>query len=92
MPKIIFDIETVGVEFESLDNKSKESLLSYAESEEEIEAIKKDSLIFDTIKESGCYIVKYKDIDDLEYNNIVCDATFLQELKNDKYMEIRGII
>src|SRR3989339_923713 len=40
MPKLIFDIETVGVEFESLDDKAKELLLAYAESPEEIDGIK----------------------------------------------------
>jgi len=40
MPKLIFDIETVGVEFESLDDKSKEFLLAYAESPEEIDDVK----------------------------------------------------
>jgi hypothetical protein len=40
MPKLIFDIETVGVEFDSLDDKAKELLLAYAESDEEIKGIK----------------------------------------------------
>ena len=40
MTKLIFDIETIGVDFESLDKKSKESLLAYAESPEEDENIK----------------------------------------------------
>ncbi|MBI2064275.1 MAG: ribonuclease H-like domain-containing protein [Candidatus Yanofskybacteria bacterium] len=39
-PKLIFDIETVGVEFDSLDDKAKEFLLFYAESPEEIENVK----------------------------------------------------
>ncbi len=39
-PKLIFDIETVGVEFGSLDAKAKEFLLFYAESPEEIENVK----------------------------------------------------
>ncbi|MBI2068619.1 MAG: ribonuclease H-like domain-containing protein [Candidatus Yanofskybacteria bacterium] len=39
-PRLIFDIETVGVEFDSLDEKSKETLLRFAESPEEIEAVK----------------------------------------------------
>ena len=40
MPRLIFDIETVGVEFDSLDDKAKEFLLFYAESPEEIENVK----------------------------------------------------
>lgn len=40
MPKLIFDIETVGVDFNSLDEKAKEFLLFYAESPEEIENVK----------------------------------------------------
>lgn len=40
MPKLIFDIETVGVEFDSLDDKSQELLLRFAETPEDIEAIK----------------------------------------------------
>ena len=40
MPKLIFDIETVGVEFDSLDEKSKETLLRFAETDEDIEAVK----------------------------------------------------
>ncbi|OGN03706.1 MAG: hypothetical protein A2655_04105 [Candidatus Yanofskybacteria bacterium RIFCSPHIGHO2_01_FULL_43_42] len=40
MPRLIFDIETVGVEFDSLDDKSQELLLRFAETPEEIEAIK----------------------------------------------------
>lgn len=40
MPKLIFDIETVGVEFDSLDEKSQELLLRFAESPEDIEAVK----------------------------------------------------
>ena len=40
MPRLIFDIETVGVEFDSLDEKSKESLLKFAETQEDIEAVK----------------------------------------------------
>src|SRR3990167_6965982 len=39
-PKLIFDIETVGVEFDSLDDTAKEFLLFYAESPEEIENVK----------------------------------------------------
>lgn len=40
MSKLIFDIETVGVEFDSLDDKSKELLLRFAENDEEVEAVK----------------------------------------------------
>lgn len=40
MPKLIFDIETVGVEFDSLDEKSQELLLRFAETPEDIEAVK----------------------------------------------------
>jgi DNA polymerase elongation subunit (family B) len=40
MPKLIFDIETVGVDFESLDDKSKEILLRFAETEEDENLIK----------------------------------------------------
>jgi hypothetical protein len=35
MPKLIFDIETVGADFDKLDEKSKEYLLKFAETEEE---------------------------------------------------------
>ncbi len=40
MPRLIFDIETVGVEFDSLDEKSQEALLRFAETPEDIEAVK----------------------------------------------------
>lgn len=40
MPRLIFDIETVGVDFDSLDEKAKEFLLFYAESPEEVENVK----------------------------------------------------
>ena len=40
MPRLIFDIETVGVEFDSLDSKSQELLLRFAETPEDIEAVK----------------------------------------------------
>lgn len=43
MNRIVIDIETIGVDFESLDEKSKEYLLKYAENEEEQKKIK-DSL------------------------------------------------
>lgn len=39
-PRLIFDIETVGVEFDSLDEKSKEFLLFHAEDDEERKKIK----------------------------------------------------
>ncbi|OGN32497.1 MAG: hypothetical protein A3J01_02675 [Candidatus Yanofskybacteria bacterium RIFCSPLOWO2_02_FULL_45_18] len=38
--KLVFDIETVGVEFDSLDKMSQESLLKYAQTPEEEEEIK----------------------------------------------------
>ena len=45
MPRLIFDIETIGVEFDSLDEKSKEFVIKFAETpEEEQEA--KDGLSF----------------------------------------------
>lgn len=34
MPRLIFDIETVGTDFDSLDDKSREYLLAYADSPE----------------------------------------------------------
>lgn len=40
MNKLIFDIETVGVEFESLDETSKETLLKFASNEDEAQFIK----------------------------------------------------
>ena len=43
--KIVIDIETVGKDFESFDNMSKEYLLKYAETEEEIKEAK-DALAF----------------------------------------------
>ncbi len=45
MPRLIFDIETIGVEFDSLDEKSKEYVLEFAKSPED-EANKKEALIF----------------------------------------------
>ena len=42
MPRLIFDIETIGVEFESLDKTSKEFLLEFAESDEEEQKIKEE--------------------------------------------------
>ena len=41
-PRLIFDIETVGVEFDSLDDKTKEFLLFYAEDEDEKKKIKEE--------------------------------------------------
>ena len=40
MSKLVFDIETVGVEFDSLDGKSQEMLLRFAETPEDMEAVK----------------------------------------------------
>ncbi len=45
MPRIIFDIETVGKDFESLDKATQEYLLRYAETEDEKEEVK-DRLSF----------------------------------------------
>lgn len=45
MSTVIFDIETVGQDFESLDEISKEYFLKFAKTEEEIE-LAKDSLSF----------------------------------------------
>lgn len=45
MSRIIFDIETVGVDFESLEDSTKEYLLKWAETEEE-EVRVKESLSF----------------------------------------------
>jgi hypothetical protein len=45
MPRIIFDIETVGRDFGSLDKATQEYLLRYAETEDEKEVVK-DSLSF----------------------------------------------
>ena len=45
MSRIIFDIETVGVDFESLDPSAQEYLLRWAETEDEEEKVK-DSLSF----------------------------------------------
>ena len=41
--KLVFDIETVGVEFETLSDSQKEFLLRYAESEKDL--VKRDELI-----------------------------------------------
>lgn len=40
MSKVVVDIETIGVDFESLDEKSKEYLLKYAKDEQEVQKIK----------------------------------------------------
>src|SRR3990167_10331016 len=40
MPRLIFDIETVGTDFQTLDEKSQEYLLQFAESPDEEEEIK----------------------------------------------------
>ncbi len=40
MPRLIFDIETVGVDFETLDPISQQSLLSYADSPQDEEEVK----------------------------------------------------
>ena len=45
MPKIVFDIETVGQDFELLDETSKEYFLKFAETEEKVQEAK-DSLSF----------------------------------------------
>jgi len=45
MPRLIFDIETIGVDFEKLDEKSKEFVVKFAETPEEIEEAK-DGLSF----------------------------------------------
>ncbi len=44
-PRLIFDIETIGKDFESLDEKSKEFILEFAETPEE-EVEKKENLVF----------------------------------------------
>jgi 3'-5' exonuclease len=46
MNKIIVDIETIGVDFESLDEKSREYLLKFAELEEEKEKIKNSLALY----------------------------------------------
>lgn len=40
MPKLVFDIETVGVDFDSLDEKSQEYLLNFAETLEDKSAVR----------------------------------------------------
>jgi len=46
MNKIIVDIETSGVNFETLDEKSQEYLLKFAQSEEEKEKIKSSLALY----------------------------------------------
>lgn len=48
MSKVVVDIETIGVEFESLDNKSKDYLLKYAADDDERQKIK-ESLAFNPL-------------------------------------------
>src|SRR4030067_3033949 len=38
--KVVIDIETIGRDFESLDEMSKEYLLKYAETEEEVKEVR----------------------------------------------------
>ncbi|HAJ56531.1 MAG TPA: 3'-5' exonuclease [Candidatus Omnitrophica bacterium] len=45
MPKIIFDIETVGSEFDSFDEATKESFLKYTKTDEEEQEVR-DSMSF----------------------------------------------
>jgi 3'-5' exonuclease len=45
MSRIIFDIETVGMDFESLDETTQEYLLRWAETEEDVQGVK-ESLSF----------------------------------------------
>lgn len=45
MPKLIFDIETIGVDFDSLDEKAQEYLINAARSPEEAEKVR-DNLSF----------------------------------------------
>lgn len=42
MPKLIFDIETVGIEFDSLDKTSQDFLLLNAKDDKEREMIKEE--------------------------------------------------
>ncbi len=41
MPKVVFDIETVGVDFETIEQDEQEYILKYAEDEKKIEETKK---------------------------------------------------
>ncbi len=40
MSRIVFDIETIGADFDALDLSQQEYLLKYAETEEDAEAVK----------------------------------------------------
>ncbi len=46
MKRLILDIETVGVDFDSLDDKSREYMLKYAEDEKEEEAIRESTSFY----------------------------------------------
>lgn len=46
MNKVVVDIETISVDFETLDKKSQEYLLKFAENEEEKEKIKKSLALY----------------------------------------------
>ena len=46
MGKIVFDIETVGQDFELLDDASKEYFLKFAQNEKEIEEAKQSLNFF----------------------------------------------
>jgi hypothetical protein len=46
MKKIILDIETVGIDFDALDEASKEYMLKYAEDEKKEEAIKESTSFY----------------------------------------------
>ena len=50
---LVFDIETVGVDFETLSDSQKEFLLRYAESEKD--PIKKEELIDEAIRYLSLY-------------------------------------
>lgn len=46
MSKIVIDIETIGVDFDSLDEKSQEYLLKYSENEKEKEDVKQRMALY----------------------------------------------
>ena len=46
MPKIVFDIETVGVDFDELDEKAQEYFLKFADSEDKIKEAKESTSFF----------------------------------------------
>lgn len=46
MSKVIVDIETIGLDFDTLETKSREYLLKYAKSEEEKEELKKKLALY----------------------------------------------